>query len=86
MFKIFSRRERYEDWSEVYNTTDPWEAEVVRTALLSAGIRARVKIVGQDRKNRASTGRTVTESSLVRCSGKVFRWDLMVVCSDAVET
>jgi len=52
MLKIFSRRERYEDWSEVYNTTDPWEAEVVRAALLSAGIRARVKIAGQDRKDR----------------------------------
>ena len=52
MFRLFSRKRDKEDRSVVYSTTDSWEAEVVRSALLSEGIRATVKSVnGEDRES-----------------------------------
>ena len=53
MLEMFSKKRNGEDWSVVHNTRDAWEAEVVRAALLSENIRARVRPAkGGDRKNR----------------------------------
>jgi hypothetical protein len=51
MFGLFNRRNR-EEWSVVYTSDDPWEAEVVRAALLGEGIKAKVKDVKIDKKTR----------------------------------
>jgi hypothetical protein len=52
MFRLFVRKRDEEDWSVVYSTTDSWEAELVRSALLSEGIRATVRSTKGDRKSR----------------------------------
>jgi len=52
MFRLFIRKRDDEDWSTVYSTTDAWEAEVIRSALLSEDIRATVKSTKGDRKSR----------------------------------
>ena len=45
MFKSFANKRTEENWIEVYRTTDLWEAEVIRSALLNESIRANVKSV-----------------------------------------
>lgn len=45
MFKSFAKKKAEENWTEVYKTTDLWEAEVIRAALLNESIRANVKSV-----------------------------------------
>ena len=45
MFKSFAKKKAEENWMEVYRTTDLWEAEVIRSALLNESIRANVKSV-----------------------------------------
>ena len=52
MFRIFASKRRGEDWSEVYSSKDSWEAEVMRSALLSEDIPATVKTTKGDRKSR----------------------------------
>ena len=52
MFRLFAGKRDEEDWSVVYSTTDSWEAEVVRSALLSENIRAKLKSVKGDRESR----------------------------------
>ena len=54
MFGIFSGKRKGEDWSVAYSTPDPWEAEVVRVALLSESIRAKVKVTEGSKKDRKS--------------------------------
>ena len=76
MFKLFSQKRYYEDWSIVYSTTDPWEAEVVRLALLSEDIRAKVKITKGDRKSRQNvvsvpTSRVSEAEMVIRRAGIV---------------
>ena len=50
MFKSFANKRTEENWTEVYRTTDLWEAEVIRAALLNESIRANVKSVKGARK------------------------------------
>ena len=45
MFSLFGRKRVEENWTEVYKTTDLWEAEVIRAALLNEGIRTTVKSI-----------------------------------------
>ena len=69
MFGLFARKRDAEDWSVVYSTTDSWEAELVRSALLSERIRATVKPTKGDRKNRQNIvsvpASRVTEAQMV---------------------
>ena len=43
MFKLFAKKRHEENWSVVHSTTDLWEAEVIRSALLNENIPAIVK-------------------------------------------
>lgn len=52
MFRLFSRKKFGEDWVIVHTTKDSWEAELVRSALLSDGIQANIKITKGSRKDR----------------------------------
>lgn len=69
MFRLFARKRDQEDWSIVYSTTDSWEAELVRSALLSEDIRATVKTTKGDRKGRQNVvsvpAPKVTEAQMV---------------------
>ena len=70
MFRLFSTKVDKEEWSVVYSTTDLWEAEVIRAALLSENIRAKVKSVkGKDRKSQQDVvsvpASKVTEAEMV---------------------
>ncbi|MFC1717235.1 hypothetical protein ACFL6S_26475 [Candidatus Poribacteria bacterium] len=50
MFSLFGRKKDEENWTEVYRTTDLWEAEVIRAALLNESIRATVKSIKGEEK------------------------------------
>jgi hypothetical protein len=69
MFRLFSTKTDEEDWSVVYSTTDTWEAEVIRSALLSEDIRAKVRPTKGNRKNRQNLvsvpNSKVTEAQMV---------------------
>jgi hypothetical protein len=69
MFRLFSGKRDKEDWDTVYHTTDSWEAEVIRSALLSEDIRAKVKSTKGDGKNWQNTvlvpASRVTEAEMV---------------------
>jgi hypothetical protein len=52
MFRLFVKKRDAEAWSAVYTTTDSWEAELVRSALLNEDIRATVKSTKAARKSR----------------------------------
>jgi len=78
MFKLFSRKRDREDQSIVYSTEDSWEAEVVRSALLSEGIPATVKsIKGEERKSRQSM--VLVATSKVREAEMVIRRASIVI-------
>lgn len=49
MFKLFGRK-KDEKWEEVHRTTDLWEAEVIRSALLNEGVKAMVKSIKGEEK------------------------------------
>ena len=50
MFRLFARKRHEEDWTVVHSTTDLWEAELIRSALLNENIPAIVKSVkGKER-------------------------------------
>ena len=77
MFKLFSRRDR-EDRSIVHSTEDSWEAEVVRSALLSESIPATVKsIKGEDRKSHQNI--VLVPTSKVREAEMVIRRASIVI-------
>jgi len=70
MFKSFAKKKTEENWTEVYRTTDLWEAEVIRTALLNESIRANVKSIKgakkETQKNVVSVpGVKVNEAQMV---------------------
>ncbi len=50
MFSLFGKKKDEENWTEVYKTTDLWEAEVIRAALLNESIRATVKSIKGEEK------------------------------------
>jgi hypothetical protein len=52
MFRLFSKKRISEDLVLVYTTKDSWEAELVRSALLSDDIMVDLKTTKGDRKNR----------------------------------
>lgn len=43
MWNIFAKRGGKSDWESVYSTTDAWEAELVRSALISENVNAIVR-------------------------------------------
>lgn len=45
MFRLFGREKDEENWTEAHRTTDLWEAEVIRAALLNESVRATVKSI-----------------------------------------
>jgi hypothetical protein len=50
MFKFFTRKEKEDNWAVVHNTTDLWEAEVIRAALLNENVPAAVKSIQGEEK------------------------------------
>lgn len=52
MFRFFSKKRDLENWSAVYTTSDLWESELVRSALLNENIMAAVKSTKGDRRSR----------------------------------
>jgi hypothetical protein len=71
MFKSFAKKKAEENWTEVYKTTALWEAELVRTALLSESIRANVKSIKGEVKG--------TQESVVSVPGAKMNEAQMVV-------
>lgn len=43
MWNIFAKRGGRSDWESVYSTTDAWEAELIRSALISENVNAIVR-------------------------------------------
>lgn len=93
MFKSFAKKKAEENWTEVYKTTDLWEAEVIRAALLNESIRANVKSVkGAEKGTQKSVvsvpGVKVSEARMVidRTSIVIAKKDEIIAEQEQQET
>jgi hypothetical protein len=83
MFGLFSRRKYREDWNAVYSTRDPWEAEVVRAALLSENIPAVVKTTKGDKRTRENVV-SVPDSKVKEAQMVIYRTSVVISQRDNI--
>ncbi len=75
LFSLFGKKKNKSDWKTVYTTTDQWEAELVRSALVNQNIRA---IIGTEKFVHNITGKNEHRNSVSVHESKLKEAELII--------
>ncbi len=78
MFRLFAKKRHEENWVVVHSTTDLWEAEVIRSALLNENIPAIVKSVKGKEKGTQQNDISVSISKVREAEMVIYRTSIVI--------
>ena len=88
MFSFFDKKKNKADWKTVYTTTDRWEAELVRSALVNQNIRAiiRTEKLAHNISGKSEQRNTVSvhESKLKEAELVIRRTSMVIAKKDEI--